>query len=782
MRTAALVCATVAAACLAAEMTLSYSLPADLDVRVLESPMGDYFRCGDFPNMGDPRTPSLPVAPLTVLLPTGAVVDSVTLEYVSESLLPGAYEVKPRQPGVPLSRPEDFRPVGRNPDGYAEAEGLPAIQLSGQGTLMGFDVADVFLRPIRWSADTRRATLRNDFRFTLHYHQADEVRIAPRRGTVGTKMVRGLLERSVINPDMVASVLPAPVGSDDLPYGEYLIVAPESMVSNFEPLAEFKTKKGVPASIVTMEYVSGAYSGVDEAQKLRFFLRDIYESSPPTYVLLGGDTDDVPHRECYATAEGYVEYPAADIYYQDMNDTAVGVDSWDHNSNGVWGELEEDLMDYHPDYLIGRASVGSTSDADVFVNKALTYEDGCDSDTWYMSMGFTTGVLWSSPYCPGSAGKEKVDTLYTPEGWYIEKHYDSEGTQSYSLTMDMLNRGMQLVNHAGHGSVGSVSIGNGSLGSSDFHSLTNISNYDRPSIWNTIACLSGSFENDCLAEAWIESDDGGGFCMMNSDYGWGEPSEPGGQWSELVDQEFFAKFFTEDMFYLGEAHAMAKDEFVSLIPSDSHYDWICKALTLFGDPELPMWSITEDGALQVDGPDQLYSGSNTVTVTVSDDSGPVEGARVCFMQGEWDNTVTYEVDYTGSGGQVTMTFNVASTPDYVWMTAWARDHAAVSTQVDVVEGVSDYAQQVGETSLSLPSCCPARSSVSFQWSSVGRPAEIGVYDVSGRLVRTIGRDLTGSGIARWNLNDESGDGVASGIYFVRLSGSDDIVRRLVVAR
>jgi hypothetical protein len=116
------------------------------------------------------------------------------------------------------------------------------------------------------------------------------------------------------------------------------------------------------------------------------------------------------------------------------------------------------------------------------------------------------------------------------------------------------------------------------------------------------------------------------------------------------------------------------------------------------------------------------------------------------------------------------------------MTGWARDHAPVSIQVDVVEGVSDYTQRVEATALSLPSICPATESVSFQWSSVGRPANIGVYDVSGRLVRWIGRDLNGSGVARWDLTSENGDRVSSGVYFVRLSGSDEIVRRLVVAR
>ncbi len=186
-----------------------------------------------------------------------------------------------------------------------------------------------------------------------------------------------------------------------------------------------------------------------------------------------------------------------------MNDTAPGVDAWDLDGDGTWGELNgDDNMDYHPDYILGRASVETVAEADIFVNKVLTWENTPDTADWYTSMGFTTGILWSSPYCPGSAGKEKVDTLYTPSNWTITKLYQSQGTQSYAASMAMLNTGMQLVNHAGHGSQSSVSIGTGSLGSSDFMGLTNISENGRPSIWNTIACLSGSFDTGtCLAEA-----------------------------------------------------------------------------------------------------------------------------------------------------------------------------------------------------------------------------------------------------------------------------------------
>ncbi|MCK5064326.1 MAG: hypothetical protein KAQ97_03530, partial [Candidatus Fermentibacteraceae bacterium] len=455
-------------------------------------------------------------------------MDSITIIDFDEISLPGSYDIKPAQAGVPLSKPELFSPTGRNPESFSEIPDYQRVILGSQGGLMGNNILNIRIFPVFWNPVSKRATFTRSITMKIHYHIGDIQPTPIGRGITGLTVIEDLLERTVLNADQIFISDVSTVNAKDLPWGEYLIVTRDSLVSVFEALAQYKTMKGIPASIVTMEYIELAYTGVDAAQKLRFFLRDIYSDSPPTYILLGGDTPLVPHRNCWATAEGYVGDPAADIYFQDMNDINVGTDLWDANGNGIWGEIDGDSMDYHPDYFIGRASVENSSQADIFVNKVITYEnpslvDTRDTDPWQTSMGFTTGILWSSPYCPGSAGKEKVDTLYTPAAWQpIIKHYQSAGTQSHALSMEMLNQGMHLVNHAGHGSQSSVSIGVGSLTSSDFTGLTNISGNGRVSIWNTIACNSGGFDSGyCLAEAWIRSVGGGGFCMMNTRYGWG---------------------------------------------------------------------------------------------------------------------------------------------------------------------------------------------------------------------------------------------------------------------
>jgi hypothetical protein len=769
----------------AGEITVSWELPRS-GVEVRRSPVGEYFHIDGIPGSGRPGNPSLPLAPLYVVLPCGSVADAVTLTSSSVVSIPGTFDLKPAQAGVPLSRPEDFVLITGREGDWASLD-FPQVTLGGQGSLMGYNILAFTFRPVNWDPEDGTARVTTSALFTVEYHEGDTYSAPVMRSATGEMVACDMVRSLVLNPGDATGSGAIIVPAGDLEYGDYLIIVPDALVSSFEPLAEWKTLKGIPASIVPISTIDGSYPGVDTAQKIRCFLRTIYSSAPPTFVLLAGDTPGVAHRNCWATAEGYVGDPAADIYYQDMNDTAPGVDLWDANINGVWGEIGIDVMDYHPDYLIGRASVETAAEASIFVNRIITYEDGCDSDAWFQSMGFTTGILWTSPYCPGSAGKEKVDTLYTPPAWSIEKHYQSAGTQSYALTMDMLNRGQHLVNHAGHGSTGSVSIGTGTLDTGDFMGLTNISGCDRPSIWNSIACNSGGFdEGTCLAEAWIRSPGGGGFCMMNTRYGWGEPTEPGGQWSDLVDQEFFAKFFIDDLYLLGEAHAMAKDEFVALIPSDTHYDWIAKSLTLFGDPELPMWSELPDGELQVEPVMEFTEFMLNNMVTVTDGSGPVENARVCILQGVWDAPVTYVVAYTDASGIATLDFSggLAGDPSVLMLTGWARNHSPVSEEHAIGNlGLEEESSGIDAVFLLAHSPNPATGSVKFTWCvPPGIPGTITVHDLAGRVVATIGSNLEGSGTSEWDLETDYGQTVPAGLYFARLSRaeSETITRRMIV--
>ncbi len=78
---------------------------------------------------------------------------------------------------------------------------------------------------------------------------------------------------------------------------EYVIVTSDALLTEFEDLADWKTRKGVQAAVRTVEWIDQTYpNGVDRAERIRFFIRDAYQNWGTLFVLLGGDTDVVPPR------------------------------------------------------------------------------------------------------------------------------------------------------------------------------------------------------------------------------------------------------------------------------------------------------------------------------------------------------------------------------------------------------------------------------------------------------------------------------------------------------
>jgi hypothetical protein len=79
---------------------------------------------------------------------------------------------------------------------------------------------------------------------------------------------------------------------------------------------------------------------------------------------------------------------------------------------------------------------------------------------------------------------------------------------------------------------------------------------------------------------------------------------------------------------------------------------------------------------------------------------------------------------------------------------------------------------------------PVRTSalLNFQFPA-GSTGGIAIYDVNGRLVRHVGRNLVGNGRIDWNLTDADGAAARDGTYFVRLiTTSGGATSKLVVAR
>jgi DNA-binding beta-propeller fold protein YncE len=80
---------------------------------------------------------------------------------------------------------------------------------------------------------------------------------------------------------------------------------------------------------------------------------------------------------------------------------------------------------------------------------------------------------------------------------------------------------------------------------------------------------------------------------------------------------------------------------------------------------------------------------------------------------------------------------------------------------------------------------PFSRQTTIEYDGVGEIAEVVVYDVRGRHVRTMveGRRVAGAGSVAWDGTGARGEKVPAGVYFVRMvSGAHEVTRRIVLLR
>jgi len=82
-----------------------------------------------------------------------------------------------------------------------------------------------------------------------------------------------------------------------------------------------------------------------------------------------------------------------------------------------------------------------------------------------------------------------------------------------------------------------------------------------------------------------------------------------------------------------------------------------------------------------------------------------------------------------------------------------------------------------------PNPARAMTEITFETPTPGAPLDVSVLDVAGRRVRTLERSdaPTGRRILNWDLRDDRGARVPSGLYFVKVAqGNRSKFTRVVV--
>jgi len=581
--------------------------------------------------------PALPVRNIYVALPGNARVIGVELSSFAVRELSGTYRVYPAQPPVPTKKDAKIGPFVQPKDLiYNSSEPYPKniVEYVGTGLLGGQKIAMLRVYPVQYIPSLGVLKFYDRIEFNLITKSDEQPPPVILRSQKAQWTYDEISKDLVINPEEIGknSSYALPTGQ----FFEYLIITNDQLVSSFQPLADWKTQKGIPAVIRTTSWINSYYSGRDLQEKIRSYLKIAYQDSGLVWVLLGGDTPIVPCRFAKIDLETYSENIPSDLYYSDLDG------SWDYDGDGLYGE-PEDSLDMFPDVFVGRAPVSNVQQAQRFVNKVFTYSR--TPTLGYQLRGLFFAEYMDSRTDQGIA-KDMIIDRYLPERFNpVTRLYASLGNLNKTAVINYLNQGFNITNHCGHANYNVLSTGPDYLGNSDFDGLTNAPMFT--GILYSIGCWPAAIDYNCIAEHFVNSPNGGGFFIGNSRYGWFTPSFPGYGSSDMFDQGFFSEVFLNLEPRLGVALAGSKLQYAADAHTVNDYRWICFELTLLGDPEMALWT-DEPGNLTVHYADTLVVGESEFLVSVINNDQPVKDALVCVSKGD----EVYKSGMTGADGQL----------------------------------------------------------------------------------------------------------------------------------
>ncbi|MGC9307681.1 MAG: C25 family cysteine peptidase [Thermoplasmatota archaeon] len=426
---------------------------------------------------------------------------------------------------------------------------------------------------------------------------------------------------------------------------DLLIVAPSQFTESLQSFVQHKQDIGVATQLVTLDDVySGAYfdvNGRDDAEQVKYFIKNAVESWGIDYVLLVGGRNGgfqeakwwCPVRYTNLDANDGDRQFLSDLYFSDLyryDDGDIVFEDWDPNGNDLFGEYtlqtREDI-DMYPDVYLGRWPCRTAFEVDTMVEKTITYETTAHGQDWakrYVGIGADTfpGDQWYD----GEVTVTNVTEYLTPLGYDFDTLFYSESPYSGSDIIDTISEGCGLLQFEGHGTPTSwASHGPNSqewdvyLNVLQFPLLKNRGMYpicvvggcsnskfditildllDFEHLQENIA--HGSIGLECFSWWMTRKVDGGSIATIGcTSYGYGTrgDSNQDGIFDGIqirggfIDIEFFRVYAQEGKNTLGAAHGQALTNFQIKFPFlDGHDDQIegktLQEWTLFGDPSL----------------------------------------------------------------------------------------------------------------------------------------------------------------------------------------------------
>lgn len=299
----------------------------------------------------------------------------------------------------------------------------------------------------------------------------------------------------------------------------FLVVAPDAFHPALKDFIEFRQGQ-LPTTLVSLEKILKTSTGVDDPERLKQFLYHAWKKEGLGYVLLVGDADVMPVRymvldRTTEAAFNYAFYPS-DLYYGDLAKADGSFEDWNARKDGfhagyfgeVRGETNKgdpinyDEIHYRPVVAVGRWPVSTLEEVKIIADKTLSYEHA-------LATGKKPGANRAAFVSVGGwvDSRAQLDRVAAslPKDWTSIKRYYADANRNDNTpppdkqqVIDILNEGVGLVIHAGHGADDRWEK---SLAVSD---LKKLHNADRLPIVLSAGCSTARFATLPPYEAYLD--------------------------------------------------------------------------------------------------------------------------------------------------------------------------------------------------------------------------------------------------------------------------------------
>uniref|UniRef100_A0A7C4XTC2 T9SS type A sorting domain-containing protein n=1 Tax=candidate division WOR-3 bacterium TaxID=2052148 RepID=A0A7C4XTC2_UNCW3 len=567
--------------------------------------------------IGNPGAPEIRVVTFTYALPERQKISDIQIIDEEWQEIPGDFYLYPEQKRYPIDKTQRFTEI--NAEIYNSEKPYPLCPIIAHksGNLRGYRICQFSVAPFRYLPRDRKLFLLKRLTIKVKTITTEEGIRPKRQSSLSMELFHRLVSSLTLNrltppacaitenlEDFTPLELPSLLG----PPVDLIIITNEPLVLGYEKFCRLKKLFGFNTVVKTLTWIRQHYSGVDDAERIRNFVKDAVEKWGTSFVLLGGDVPEIPTRWVWLGLIDPDQWPeniVTDYYYSDLDG------NWNFDGDERFGEVE-DSLDLYPDIFVGRLSMATNSEVMNYFNKDYSYLFPVYPQIHIRWLGVTSDLFY-----PGDAYQlARVLADHLPP-WFDTCYLNERPLQEFK---DSIYSGFGIVQGIGHGDVNLFMVNNSPQYATNFF-FDSLLNIDKYTLLIIISCYTGPFQSDCLGERWVNNPSGGGIAYI----GPSGPSE-GYIHTEILTTLYDSLF----SFPIAEAMARSKIPYIPFSMSDNWYRFYIFSINLLSDPVITVWdSIPRTFDSIVVTPETLNIGIDTVTITLNP---PVDSFEVIYYK------------------------------------------------------------------------------------------------------------------------------------------------------